>query len=144
MAPVLIVAALVWEVTAPAQLTTADSIDVHVVLRNRGTAVQRWNPQPPAVSLVPERGRARSLTVPQWAHQSGNVDPPPGEIAYSAQFDLRRAFGRLRPGKYEVRVGPARAAFTVTGTTLAAAERANPGIPGLELIVDPLVVVDKV
>ncbi len=143
MAPVLIVAALVWEVTAPAQVTTADSIDVRVELRNRGTAVQRWNPGPPTISLIPERGRARSLPVPDRMQQSGNVDPPPGEAAYSAQFDLRRLFGRLPAGRYQLRVGPARAAFAVTDTTLAAAERANPGIAGLDLVVEPLVIVDK-
>jgi hypothetical protein len=114
-----------------------------VALVNRGGAVASWNPQTPTATLVPAHGRARSRPIAEALHQSGNVSPPPGEAAYVAQFDLRRLFGKLPAGRYQLRVGPAHADFAIADTTLADAERASGRPAGLDLIVDPPRQVEK-
>jgi hypothetical protein len=143
MSPVLIIAALVWEVSAPTDVTTLDAIDVRVTLVNKGAAPARWNPAHPTITLIPARGQRHPAKLTDALQQSGNVEPGPGELGYSAQFDLRRLFGRLSAGSYHLRVGSSRVGFTVTATTLAAAEKANARPPGLELALDPPKVVDR-
>jgi hypothetical protein len=70
----------------------------------------------------------------ELAAYKGTAEVEPGQYAWYVSGDLRRAFGRLPPGRYTLRVGAAAAAFEILETSVEEARKNWTAPEGIDLL----------